>query len=193
MFSNTHAYIAEKVYTYLRDYNGITLAKGFFKYGSIKPDFVPRLVNIGHYKEESMNFVQEEIVKLSSIPYREEKEYLKHYSIRLGIIIHYLSDFFCHAHNSKSLKQDMFKHFLYEAKLESLLGKFEPETILSSIKLVPALNKENIINYLNIKLENYKETKISHLNDLKWAIEASYSTCLFVTNASLGKTNVAVT
>lgn len=177
MFSNTHAYIAEKVFKYLKNNNGIEINKTFFKYGSVKPDFAPRLVNIGHYEEESMDFILDEISTLSSLPYQDEEEFLKQYSIKLGVIIHYLSDYFCHAHNNYSFKKDILKHLVYEARLESLINRFESSILNNGIQLLPRIYPVDIKNYIGIELDNYKRTEITYFNDLKYAIRVSCNVC----------------
>ena len=82
-----------------------------FMYGNIKPDIIP--ASIPHYKHAAMEFVQAEIEKLASLRFKKSKRWLKQFSERLGIITHYLSDFFCYAH-SEYFQDDIMAHFLYE-------------------------------------------------------------------------------
>ncbi|MDR3539471.1 MAG: zinc dependent phospholipase C family protein [Desulfosporosinus sp.] len=82
-----------------------------FMYGNIKPDVIR--TSIPHYKHTAMEFVQTEIEKLASLKFNKSKKWLKHFSGRLGIITHYLADFFCYAH-SEVFQGDIMSHFLYE-------------------------------------------------------------------------------
>lgn len=191
MLSNTHTLIADKVFTQLKYNNGIIIDRRLFKYGSIKPDYTPRLINIGHYEKESLGFVQNEIRHLSSLPYSKDKNFLRHYSIGLGVVIHYLSDYFCHAHNNILLKSDMIQHFIYEARLGHAVGKFEKNMNMMEDSLITALCIGGINDYLNIKLDSYKQAKVSYFNDITYALEASYAVCLFIINASMSNAKPA--
>jgi len=82
-----------------------------FMYGNIKPDLIQ--TSIPHYKHTATEFVQAEIETLASLKFNKSKRWLKQFYERLGIITHYLSDFFCYAH-SESFQGDMVEHFLYE-------------------------------------------------------------------------------
>lgn len=82
-----------------------------FIYGNIKPDIIP--TSISHYKHAAMEFVQDEIEKLASLSFNKSKRWLKQFSERMGIITHYLSDFFCYAH-SEYYQNEVKLHFLYE-------------------------------------------------------------------------------
>ncbi|KJS47330.1 MAG: hypothetical protein VR66_20225 [Peptococcaceae bacterium BRH_c23] len=73
-----------------------------FMYGNIKPDLKASSVKIPHFKHTAMNLVQAEIEKLTTLRLNEPRRWSKQLSERIGVITHYLSDFFCYAHTETS-------------------------------------------------------------------------------------------
>lgn len=68
----------------------IHINKISFLYGNIKPDLQPG--SVPHYKHAAVEFVRGEIEKLSE--HQETGRWSKQLSERMGVITHYLSDFF---------------------------------------------------------------------------------------------------
>lgn len=188
MFSNTHMFIADRILTQLKDCCDIVIDRKFFIYGSIKPDYDPKLIYIEHYEKDSMNFVLDEIKYLSSLPYSSEKDFLKRYSMRLGVVMHYLSDYFCHAHNNMILESHMLRHFIYEFRLAGTVRRLKKYITIPVSSMVPPVFSGDIINYLKARLESYKNAKTSCINDITWALEVSFAVCLYIINASLNNT-----
>ncbi len=86
-----------------------------FIWGNLKPDICPSLIKIPHYKKDSEDFILKEISCLleTKCSRFDKNTYSK--SERLGVIAHYLSDFFCYVH-SESFKGGRWEHWIYEFK-----------------------------------------------------------------------------
>lgn len=124
----THSFISRKVRQIVLDELGIKLSKKKLEYGSIMPDLVPKLRNIRHFKEDSIQFVLDSIEELKSTPFSFEKKKIKKFSKKLGIILHYLCDYFCFAHNNKLLIDNIYKHLLYENRINLSTVNYKHET-----------------------------------------------------------------
>ncbi|HWQ42005.1 MAG TPA: zinc dependent phospholipase C family protein, partial [Desulfosporosinus sp.] len=87
-----------------------------FMYGNIKPDLETSSVKIPHFKHTTMELVQAEIENLTTLRLNKSKRCSKQLSERIGVITHYLSDFFCYAHN-EYFESKHRSHLLYEFQL----------------------------------------------------------------------------
>lgn len=112
----THIAIGIRTKRAVEDILPIKIKTYDFLYGSIKPDISRSFRNIPHFKKESIDFVTEEIEKLINTDYDDFSDNKSTYSERLGVLTHYLSDYFCYAH-SESFKGGFIKHNYYEMKL----------------------------------------------------------------------------
>lgn len=96
------------------------LDENLFKYGCTLPDFSLRYITIPHCKNESFELVTGLIKQtdFTSLTKTEKNEN----SLRLGIITHFVSDYFCQAHNYSEYDR-FIKHFKYEAQLHQEFNK----------------------------------------------------------------------
>ncbi|NLW22717.1 MAG: zinc dependent phospholipase C family protein [Tissierellia bacterium] len=124
IFADTHKIIANNIYENINDIYGIKLDKNKLLWGSVAPDILPKFRLHRHYKDESLNYVVNEIIKLIFISrYIEFNSIIdpismKVLSRKIGIISHYLSDFVCLPHAERwTFTTSMFKHINYESKL----------------------------------------------------------------------------
>ena len=84
----------------------------------------------------------------------ESLNQVKFFSNELGVILHYLTDYFCSPHNDR-LMDKMPAHFIYELNLDNELRKY-----LKTPNLLPVPNliNEDYAN-INISLIHYIEEK----------------------------------
>ncbi len=108
----THAALATKIYAAVSRVAPLKLDRRWFLYGNIYPDVSHYLVSAPHFADQSMGFVRRRILALCEYPVMGENLDAV-YSMQLGILSHYLCDFFCHVHSS-AYRGSMRGHFLYE-------------------------------------------------------------------------------
>lgn len=144
-------------------------------YGSIKPDIAPRLLKRHHFKPQSLKLICQEIKDLTEHAYADDPNYIKYISQEIGVINHFISDFFCVPHNDRQKYKNNFReHVAYENTLHKMFknykGKIEhPEIPLDSLN--PSLDTiENIIEYYH---QEYSSREESMLNDIKYSISVS--------------------
>lgn len=132
MFVESHKIIASNIYEDIYDIYDIKLNKKDLLWGSIAPDILPKYKFHRHYKDESIDFVVNKIVKLIFISrYIEFNSIvdpitIKILSNKIGIISHYLSDFMCLPHAERwTFSTSMIKHLKYEYKLNEYVVKHD--------------------------------------------------------------------
>ena len=141
MLVNTHILIGEKVYQNLYELFKTNLCKNKFIYGNIKPDLVYRLSSKSHCIDDSLDFVLEEVNQLIL-----SKDCKEEFSVKLGVINHFLSDFFCSPHYFKDDFNGLIKHLNYELHLHKVLKDMENNNLLNNNCLrIDKLLKVNLI------------------------------------------------
>jgi len=144
-------------------------------YGSIKPDIVPKLLKLSHFKPQSLTLICKEIKYLTEYAYADDLSYIKFISQQIGIINHFISDFFCVPHNDrKTYKNNFMEHMAYENTLHKMFKKYDKEIIAPKVS-TDLLNLsideiEKIIEGFHQKYSNNKE---SMLKDIEYSINVS--------------------
>lgn len=93
-----------------------------FLIGSILPDCIPSFITRRHTVEETFDIFKEELTKIIE-DYDWSQGITSEFSRRLGIITHYLADYFTFPHN-KTYTGTMREHINYEIKLMKYLKGF---------------------------------------------------------------------
>ncbi|MBU5439672.1 zinc dependent phospholipase C family protein [Tissierella sp. MSJ-40] len=192
IFGDTHKIIATNMYNSIFDTYGIKLDKDKLLWGSVAPDILPQLKLRRHYKEESLNFIVNEIMKVIFISrYIEFNKKLdpiamKLLSKKIGIISHYLSDYVCLPHAQRwTFADSMIKHIKYESKLNDYVinHSFKKNVInLEDIdiyqgEVIRLRNK--IKQYIEKVIEEYS-LKTSFENDLNFSLSLSLKISYFI-------------
>ena len=168
MLVATHMLIAQKTYECLPDCLKSRISLRCFIFGNVKPDLIYRLSSISHRLQDSLPFVLDEIESLQN----QEVESAR-LSINLGVINHFLADFFCSAHYSEDNYCGPLKHFKYELELHQTFKRLEsidrlkPSTLINSISANN--NLSNIIGSLETEFALQNSSKE---NDIYFALRA---------------------
>lgn len=178
MDARTHIIIANKVYDSLDQTKKSLIKKKNFIYGNIKPDLFSKYKLKKHYRKESYEIILDKIEKLSKINNLEviqNKKYFCNFSQELGVICHFICDFFCVPHDERwEFKHSMFIHIAYEKKLN-----FIAKDYLFKKNMKISLNScDNIRNFLDIIYANYKNDE--SLDTYRRDLEYSYNICLTI-------------
>lgn len=157
-----------------------------FLYGNVKADLAPEYRLISHYKNQIDTVVYgwiEELSKADSSALRDKKFYQK-----LGVVIHFICDFFCTPHNTY-FKKNFFKHEVYEQlqhytqgnKLKVFAAQVDKEPLFTFF------NAEALINYLEKLHKSYMSTRSTMGRDMVFALRASNVVCHSILNMILYK------
>ena len=168
---------------------GIRLDTLGFMYGNIKPDLSPYLISIPHFKHKSLNFIISEINYLLKYKVSKETKCTREFSERLGVVTHYLSDFFCYVH-SKEYKGNVVFHYMYEVGL-CLFCKRNLH-ILKTYKYskypISSINQKTICDSIEKLYEKCRMNKPSYTRDLIYALRMSTSLILSIISVCMTDT-----
>jgi len=106
----THIMISKRLYRYLS--KEMYLDKFAFLYGNIKPDLSPQCLRNPHMLENYLLIVSNDSNRLIG-----NTSSVKEFSADLGVVCHYICDFFCYCHLNSRLYHKLAGHFFYELRL----------------------------------------------------------------------------
>ncbi|WP_024620590.1 zinc dependent phospholipase C family protein [Metaclostridioides mangenotii] len=184
MLMNTHFTIARSILENMDDNKNFFLSDKNFIYGNIKPDAFSKYKLKKHYMEESLDMVVEKIKHLSSLTLDYMTKYfsISRLSQELGVICHFLCDFFCIAHNERwEFKHSMNRHVVYERELSSVAKEID----FSIFK--PMEIKSNFETFFNNLYKEYEANK-NHYNDLRFSTYMCKSVVNYILDNILSNT-----
>ena len=179
MTYQTHAYLGESIFPVICETWGVKLSRKRFVRGCVLPDMNTLFIRHPHFWRHSRKYIARKIAKLAQKTLKPGGKN-KRFSENLGIILHYVADFFTSAHNSKSL--GFRAHLEFEDRLhEEFLRLVDSKTIQSTLRLIDdrARNAEYGPGEILENLHSaFKPSIDNPLNDIKGILVA----CLSVTD-----------
>ncbi|MGL4739564.1 MAG: zinc dependent phospholipase C family protein [Sarcina sp.] len=166
MMANTHLAIARHLYYNLGGIEQDLISYNNFLYGNIKPDMVSKYKLKKHYMDESFTMVIDKIKALSSLSDNELNKSTAtiRFSQELGVICHFLCDFFCIPHSERwEFKHSMNKHVKYEKELAAYAKTFNLPSDSTKV-----FGYYNITEFILKNHRMYKKAN-SYENDLMFA------------------------
>lgn len=180
MLIDTHIILANNI---LRQANGkkiYLINKRRFIWGNIKPDCASKYKFKKHYYDESITMILDKIKELASLSvgdiyYSFGK---KKFSEELGVVCHFLCDFFCVPHNQRwEFKHSMKKHVVYEKNLAKFAKLYKFKSYIDS-----NLSLEDLEEFIVVHQRQYEKEE-SFRNDLEY----SFFICNSVINMVLNE------
>lgn len=172
MNSYSHIRIGRFVLKRLQIKYGVSLPTATFLWANCRPDYSIKYKKIPHYKksmEKDFKRLVEEILL-----YRWEKENIFLIADRLGVICHFICDFFCYAH-SPAFSGGLKEHISYEAKVNRFI-KENPvllENWVSSDKCLENKTVEDLLCWFDRQYEHYILTSNNIACDVEFSINVS--------------------
>ena len=117
MFINTHLLIGNSIINNIDNKNSFFINEKSFLYGNIKPDLPSKYYLIKHYLDESLDMIIHKINYLCTLSLESlSKDFtINSFNQELGVICHFLCDFFCVPHSYRwEFKHSMKEHLQYE-------------------------------------------------------------------------------
>ncbi len=189
MTYQTHAYFGKVLHSCISEIWNAAVSEKHLIIGSVKPDRSSLFLSHPHFWNYSKKFVWKKMKKLSQKKIKNGKKNKK-FSIELGIILHYIADFFTAVHNISPNK--VLDHMAYEEKLhDAFLEQVTVEKIkmyaLSVRILNPERKLESCICELKIRHAAYRPSREYPSNDIREILHASFLVLSFVLGAVLGE------
>lgn len=123
-----------------------------FVLGNIRPDLSIKYRRIGHTREESYQFLVDEIRDLSRTGIEELTG--SEYAMRMGILCHYLCDYFCFVHGAH-FTGSLREHFQYEGQLRHYITFAYPRKRRSEDRPALCGNVNELIAHLTEQHDQY--------------------------------------
>ncbi len=156
---------------------GCTLHARRFAYGNVKPDLSPMIRTQKHNIGESYDFVRDAIVDLAQSPFDGQRGA---YSYRLGIVCHYVTDFFTFPHN-RGFRGTFKQHMNYEMHIHERVVSFRGSLRADALALHRADLPESVdelLAYLDRMHALYMEAPRANIHrDLSFALIVCSTLC----------------
>ncbi len=143
--------------------------KKSFYIGSILPDCIPSFITRRHNIEETFGILKEEILKITD-NYDVERGITGYYSRHLGVVTHYIADYFTLPHNDV-FKGNLKDHCTYERDLKLALKSY-----VKSDEAVRRREENMIFKSVDEILKFIKEMHEEYLK----AIKAIKVDCMYI-------------
>jgi len=141
MTYKTHALLADLLYPVLCETWQVRLSRKRLVWGSVKPDCSALFVTHPHFWKLSKRYIKKQITRLCRST-RDAAKKNRDFSEKLGVVLHYIADFFTSVHNLPSIT--LRSHIAFEDRLYEMFVQYvTPQTIETSLKLV--LSSRSII------------------------------------------------
>lgn len=166
MLIGTHRLITKNILKNMSENKKNMLSNFNFIYGSIKPDILSKYKIKKHYAKESYSMILSKIKILSTLSVNdiEKKLSVIKFSQELGVICHFLCDFFCIAHSEVWRKKyRIFTHIKYEKNLAKRARQFNYDYFKAYI-----LEQEDIKTFIDNCFKDHEKDS-SYNNDIKFA------------------------
>lgn len=158
---------------YLMNSNGMECLqkhKKSFYLGSILPDCTPSFITRRHSIDETLDILKKEIDKIT-IHYNFEKGLSSYYCRHLGIITHYIADYFTFPHN-KIFPGTLKDHCVYEEDLKHAIRSYVKSEEAKRVR-----EKNGIFRTTDEIITFIKEAHEKYLSAIK---EIKYD-CMYIT------------
>ena len=185
MFVNTHILIGKSIVENINENKSFFISDKNFIYGNIKPDISSKYVLQKHYLEESLEMIFTKVEYLCTLNLDCISKYfsISKFSQELGVICHFLCDFFCVPHSRRwEMTHSMNKHITYEKEL-SIVAK-ETDLRKSKGDNIEANSFREFFNSIYLEYQSKTEYK----NDLLFSNYVCNSVVDYILDAVLSNT-----
>jgi len=143
--------------------------KGAFYIGSVLPDCVPSFLVRKHTISDSFGTLEKEIYKMVS-HYDPKKGVDRYFFIHLGVVTHYVSDYFTFPHNV-AYDGKLKDHCIYEEELKREIRSYvkSPEAVRQRLGET-VYSPEMILNFIKRMHQIYSETKSAVKRDCEYIL-----------------------
>lgn len=168
---NTHKMLAKNFIDNIDKQKRFLIKESHFIWGNIKPDCVSKYKLKKHYLNESLDMIVKKIEFLASLNIYDihTKYSLNSFNQELGVICHFLCDYFCVPHNQRwefKNPNAMKEHIIYEKNLAKVAKNFVIKKDIDT-----TLTSKEIIQYI-MNLQDKYEAEVNYENDLEFAYYA---------------------
>ena len=164
--------------------NILKYSKAFYL-GSILPDLNPKMLTVPHEYASSYTDLQEYIRGLTDGWYAHSNPHM--FWRRLGIVLHYLADYFTYPHNT-TYEGSLADHCLYEGDMKhSLRAYVKTEEAAKMFRMQKYGERrfesvDELLSYIEKTHAQYLQSKHTVENDCRWIVETCSVVMLSITH-----------
>ena len=166
----SHITMGRYLYRYFTQNMDVELDKKTFVAWNVLPDIAPSLLRLSHFKKDIYDLV---MAKAEHLARHGEEMTVQEFSKQLGILCHFMSDFFCYAHSEQfdgskigHLRYEIFMQF-YGYRRRSMLHAVD--LICNAAEANPSLALYEQINELH---DQYSSLSPSYGVDFVFSLTA---------------------
>ncbi|MDO4711968.1 MAG: zinc dependent phospholipase C family protein [Peptostreptococcaceae bacterium] len=198
MFVQSHKIMADHIYHYVEEHSGLSLNLLRFRAGNMSPDLPLYHSHLKHYKHQNFEYILDMVQKLSESKPLSNVGALKNYSYKLGVICHYLCDYFCYPHHNRRYFHDKLgEHLKYERDLHKVIKKFRrsdhlPQYYFNEILAQNPDRQFNVLEMIEEFHRDYMSERPSFYTDSTYAISVTSIIASIIVLASIGKASLKI-
>lgn len=154
---------------------GVQLDRELFVLGNLLPDYLPELILAPHFTMKCQREIHLFSEALAGQPLRAGEPVPPEYALRLGILCHYLTDYFTYAHTPE-FRFGLRGHGAYEQRLDDYFRAHYTmeESALFGHRFAPCHNAKEVVREVSRFKRDYRAAERTLSNDVRFA----YSACL---------------
>lgn len=172
-FIPTHILIGKQVVRSVESILPVQFSLMSYLYGCVIPDLSPRYTSVPHRLEPSLNLVSSLMDNtLHTTPQGNQE--IQHYFTDLGIITHFICDYFCRPHN-KAVGSGALSHAFYESRL-ALKCKYTDMANITTPFIIPYDAEKParlLLQYLKYKHNEYLKAQPGMHIDISYSLQIS--------------------
>ena len=148
--------------------------RGLFYIGSVLPDCLPSFIVRKHTMEDSFGVVEKELRKMVS-HYNPREGLNRRFFIHLGVITHYISDYFTFPHN-QNFPGNLKDHCIYEEELKKELRSYVREPGVERGRLSESVHTpEAILGFVQRMHQIYMRMQSGVKRDCEYILELCHT------------------
>ena len=154
-----------------------------FYWGNILPDCVPSFFTRKHCIEDTFHIMEKELTLLIE-DYDYNKGITGYFCKHLGILLHYIADYFTYPHNT-FFTGSMVEHCLYEKEMKLFLRSYIKSNVQNMVtKKIKPLPDSNGVAYISSLVKEahkqYSKSKHSVKNDCEFILSICHQVVDFI-------------
>jgi len=174
LLPQTHKLIADIIYDDVYMEHNVQLNKTQLVFGSIEPDIYSGLPKLKHFKPQSFSVICNDISTLASSQTENNRAAIARLSRKIGVVTHYVADYFCVPHNDRSTYQHhIINHIQYENQLHLMYKDSDLKRKAATDQWLDFSDIQKVMKYLDELHSAYSNRSESLLNDLNGSLQAS--------------------
>lgn len=183
MDSVSHTKVARILLDYIEETCGVTFDTSAFIYGNLKPDLTGTYLTKRHNPSVMYGEVMDMIRDFAE-KYTIGTSNGHDLSVDLGVICHYVTDFFTYPHNDDIYDRNLLAHYIYEKRTSLRIsrridaGKFERW----ASPVIPPFTVDALVNRIGDLHARYKNERPSIANDIIYICQITAMVVLSIIN-----------